>query len=95
MVGGRISVAAVVVVASRSGYSCYRLALRDRLAPSIDCSYWGLGGGHKTAMLVIDAREGFADVTVEFAPSLTFRASGQKYSAQENCKHLSELFVLC
>lgn len=95
VVGGRIPVAAVVVVAGRSDYSCSRLAIRDRLDPSIGCSYWGLGGGYKTAMLVIDAREGLVDGTVEFAPSLTFRASVQKYSARENCKHLSELFVLC
>lgn len=102
VVGGRIPVAAMVVVASRSDYSCSRLALHGRLVPSIDYSYWDLGGGYKTAMLVIEAREGFVDGTVavaaavELASSLTFRgSSGQKYSTRENCKHLSGLFVLC
>lgn len=101
VVGGRIPVAAVVVVASHSGYLRSQLALRDRPVPSVDYSYWDLDEGNKSAVLVIDGREGFVDGTVVVAAavelaSLTFRGSnGQRDSTGEKCKHLSKLFVLC
>lgn len=87
VVSGRSLVAAVVVVASRSDYSCSRLAPCDRPVPSADYSYWDLVEGYKSAMLVIDGEEGFVDGTVvvaaavELASNLTFRGpSGQKGS---------------
>lgn len=87
------SLVAAVVVASRSGCSCSRLALCDGPVPSTDYSYWGLAEGYKYAMLVIDGTVMAA--AVELAPNLTFRgSSGQKGSTRENCKHLFELFVL-
>lgn len=69
VVGGRIPVAAAVV-ASRSGYSCSRLALRERPVPSIDYSYWDLDEGYKSAVLVIDGREGVVDGTVVVAAAV-------------------------
>lgn len=77
---GRSLVAAVVVVASRSDYSCSRLALYDRLVPSTDYSYWGLVEGYKSAMPVIDSTV-VVVAAVELASSLTFRgSSGRKGS---------------
>lgn len=91
---GRSLLAAEVVVASRSGYSCSRLALCDRSVQSTDYSYWGLVEEYKSAMLVIDGTVVVA-AAVELAPNLTFRgSSGQKGSTWENCKHLLEQFVL-
>lgn len=91
---GRSLLAAVVGVASCTGYSCSRLALCDRPVPSTDYSYWGLVEGYKSAMLVIDGSVVVA-AAVELAPNLTFRgSSGQKGSTWENCKHLFEQFVL-
>lgn len=91
---GRSLVAAVVVVASRSDYSCSRLDLCDIPVPSTDYSYWGLVEGYKSAMLAIDGTVVVA-AAVELAPNLTFRgSSGQKGSTWENCKHLFGLFVL-
>lgn len=87
VVSGRSLVAAVVVVASRSDYSCSRLAPCDRPVPSADYSYWDLVEGYKSAMLVIDGEEEFVDGTVvvaaavELASNLTFHGpSGQKGS---------------
>lgn len=94
VVSGRSLVAVVVVVASRSDYSCPRLALCDRPVPNSDYSYWGLVEGYKSAMLVADGTVVVA-AAVEPASNLTFRgSSGQKGSTWKNCKHLFELFVL-
>lgn len=100
MVSGRIPVAAVVVLLSRSDY-CSRLALCDRPISGVDYSCWGLGEWYKSVVLVVDGTEGFVGTLVVAAPvklvlNLTFRGSSdQKDSVRGNCKHFSKVFVSC